>query len=144
MRESLLVIVGEDECLVSYDVTALFTSVPVDESVNIIHDLLSKDTTLSARTKLTPQQITDMLTVCLKTIYFVHDGQFYSQCEGAAMGSLVSPITANLFMEYLETLALSCLHSPPTFYGRYVDDTMVILKRSVVEDFTNHPNSPGY
>ncbi|XP_072025128.1 uncharacterized protein [Amphiura filiformis] len=135
------VIVGEDECLVSYDVTALFTSVPVVESVNIIHDLLTSDTTLFARTKLTPQQITDLLTVCLKTTYFVHDGQFYSQCEGAAMGSPVSPIIANLFMEHLETLALSSFHSPPTFYGRYVDDTMVILKRSVVEDFTNHLNS---
>ncbi|XP_072042470.1 uncharacterized protein [Amphiura filiformis] len=135
------VFVGEDECLVSYDVTALFTSVPVDESVNIIHDLLTSDTTLSARTKLTPQQITDLLTVCLKTTYFVHDGQFYSQCEGAAMGSPVSPIIANLFMEHLETLALSSFHSPPTFYGRYVDDTMVILKRSVVEDFTSHLNS---
>ena len=31
------VIVDEDECLVSYDVTALFTSVSVYESVNLIH-----------------------------------------------------------------------------------------------------------
>ena len=31
------------ECLSSYDVSALFTSVPVDPALNIIRDLLDKD-----------------------------------------------------------------------------------------------------
>ena len=34
-----------DECLVSYDVTALFTSVPMDECLIIVNDLLSADDT---------------------------------------------------------------------------------------------------
>ena len=34
------------ECLSSYDVSALFTSVPVDPALNIIKDLLDKDHTL--------------------------------------------------------------------------------------------------
>ena len=34
------------ECLSSYDVSALFTSVPIDPALNIIKDLLDKDTTL--------------------------------------------------------------------------------------------------
>ena len=33
------------ECLSSYDVSAVFTSVPIDPSLNIIKDLLDKDTT---------------------------------------------------------------------------------------------------
>ena len=33
------------ECLSSYDVTALFTSVPVDPALGIIKDLLEKDHT---------------------------------------------------------------------------------------------------
>ena len=33
------------ECLSSYDVSALFTSVPIDPALNIIKDLLDKDTT---------------------------------------------------------------------------------------------------
>ena len=32
------------ECLSSYDVSALFTSVPIDPALNIIKDLLDKDT----------------------------------------------------------------------------------------------------
>ena len=128
--------INDDECLLSYDMTALFTSVPVDESIRIINDLLVNDTSLNNRTKLSPQQVTD-LRVCLKTTYFKHNGTFYSQCEGAAMGSPVSPIIANLFMENFESLALSSFASTLKFYGRYVDDTMCIIKRSEV-DFTEH------
>ena len=40
------------ECLSSYDVTSLFTSVPIDPALNIIRDLLEKDEELNDRTVL--------------------------------------------------------------------------------------------
>ena len=40
------------ECLSSYDVTALFTSVPIEPALGIIKDLLEKDNTLKERTVL--------------------------------------------------------------------------------------------
>ena len=48
-----------------------------------------------------------LLEFCHKNTYFPFQGQFYEQVEGAAMGSPVSPIVANLYMEYLEQKALS-------------------------------------
>ncbi|XP_072016528.1 uncharacterized protein [Amphiura filiformis] len=104
---------GPDECLVSFDVTALFTCVPVDESLVIVKDLLTADTTLESRTDLSPQQVTDLLSTCLKTTYFVYNDKFYVQREGAAMGSPVSPIIANLFMENFEEKALRSFANPP-------------------------------
>ncbi|XP_069114482.1 uncharacterized protein [Argopecten irradians] len=86
--------------LSSDEFPALFTSIPVQESVRIIRQTLEVDQTLAERTILSPQQITDLLEVCLSTTYSVVDGKFYQQTEGAAMGSLVSPIVANLFMEH--------------------------------------------
>ena len=41
------------------------------------------------------------------------------------MGSPVSPIVANLYMEYYEKKALSTT-STPRLWMRYVDDTFVI------------------
>ena len=41
------------------------------------------------------------------------EGQFYEQVEGAAMGSLVSPIVANLYMEYLEQKGSMHCSPPP-------------------------------
>ena len=101
------------ECLSSYDVSALFTSVPIDPALNIIKDLLDKDTTLKERTVMEVGDIILLLEFCLKNTYFSFQGQFYEQVEGAAMGSPVSPIVANLYMEYLEQKALSTAPHPP-------------------------------
>ena len=95
------------KCLSSYDVSALFTSVPVDPGLNIIKDLLVKDHTLKERTVMTVSDIILLLEFCLKITYFSFQDQFYEQVEGAAMGSPVTPIVANLYMEYLEQKALS-------------------------------------
>ena len=82
-----------------------------------------------------------LLEFCLKNTYFSFQGQFYEQVEGAAMGSPVSPIVANLYMEYLEQKALSTAPHPPKFWGRYVDDTFVIHKEANKQSFLQHINS---
>ena len=103
------------ECLSSYDVSALFTSVPVDPALNIIRDLLDKDHTLKERTVLAVNDIILLLEFCLKNTYSSFQDQFYEQVEGVAMGSPISPIVANLYMEYLEQKALSTAPHPLGF-----------------------------
>ena len=100
------------ECLSSYDVSALFTSVPVDPALNIIKDLLEKDHPLKERTVMGVSDIILLLEFCLKNTYFSFQDQFYEQVECAAIGSPVSPIVANLYMEYLEQKALSTAPTP--------------------------------
>ena len=101
------------ECLSSYDVTSLFTSVPIDPALNIIKDLLEKDEKLNERTVLLVQNIIELLGFCLHNTYFSFQNKFYEQVEGAPMGSLVSPIVANLYMECFERKAIrSAINSP--------------------------------
>ena len=95
------------ECLSSYDVSALFTSVPVDPGLGDIKDLLEKDPILKDRTVFTVNDIILLLKFCLKNPHFSFQDQFYEQVEGVAMGSPVSPFLANLYMEYFEQKALS-------------------------------------
>ena len=106
-------VLGNKQCLSSYDVSALFTSVPIDPALNIINDLLDKDTTLKERTLMEVGDIILLLEFCLKNTYFSFQDQFYEQVEGAAMGSPVSPIVANLYMEYLEQKAPKHCSTPP-------------------------------
>ena len=87
-----------DECMMSFDVESLFTSVPVEPSIQIIKKLLEEDKSLHLRTKMTVNQISCLLDFCLKTTYFSFQGKFFEQVKGAAMGSPISPIVANLFM----------------------------------------------
>ena len=53
------------ECLTSYDVSALFTSVPVDPALRVIKDLLKKDPTLKDRTVIPIEDIILLLEFCL-------------------------------------------------------------------------------
>ena len=129
------------ECLSSYNVSALFTSVPVDPALNIIKDLLEKDHTLKERTVMEISDIILLLEFRLKNTYFSFQDQFYEQVEGAAMGSPVSPILANLYMEYLEQKTLSTVPTPPRFWHRYVDDTFIIHKEANKKGFLQHINS---
>ena len=114
VEQAKQIILEPGDCLSSYDVSALFTSVPIDPALTIIKDLLEKDNTLKERTVMEVSDIILLLEFRLKNTYFSFQGQFYEQVEGAAMGSPVSPIVANLYMEYLEQKALSTCPPPPT------------------------------
>ena len=88
------------KCLCSYDVTALFTLVPVDPALNIIQGLLEQENSLHDRTVLSVQNIIELLGFYLQNTYFFFQGQFHEWVEGVAMGSPVIPILANLYMEH--------------------------------------------
>ena len=100
------------EVISSYDVKALFTSVPVDPAINIVQQILTQDPTLSQRTQMSIPQIVTLLEFCLTNTYFLFQGKYYEQVHGAAMGSPISPLIANLFMEEFEAKALQSAPHP--------------------------------
>ena len=50
-----------DEILVRFDVTSLFTNIPTDEAVDVIHRRLLEDEELEERTPLSPCRIAELL-----------------------------------------------------------------------------------
>ncbi|KAM7378702.1 hypothetical protein PAMP_004307 [Pampus punctatissimus] len=131
-----------DETMVSYDVTSLFTCIPTMEALETVRERLSQDNSLQDRTKLRPEHICQLLDLCLNTTYFQFKGRFYRQKHGCAMGSPVSPIVANLYMEEVERRALNSFKgATPSHWFRYVDDTWVKIKTQEVQAFTEHINS---
>ena len=104
---------------------------------------MEKDPTLKDRTVIGVDDIILLLEFCLKNSYFSFQGQFFEQDEGAAMGSPVSPIVANLYMEYLDQKSPKHCTPPPRFWHRLVDDTFVIHKEVNKQDFLQHINSVG-
>ena len=103
---------GPNEVMVSYDVRALFTSVPIQAALEVIEKLLKEDTGLQDRTSMSTKHIMDLLEFCLRSTYFTYRGKFYEQMEGAAMSSPISPIVANLYMESFELRALQTSLNP--------------------------------
>jgi hypothetical protein len=78
----------------------------------------------------------------LTSTYFCYDGQFYEQTDGVAMGSPLSPVIANFFMEDFERRAIEQATHKPICWYRYVDDTFAIWPhgRERLTDFLDHLN----
>ena len=131
----------EGECIMSYDVAALFTYIPVKPAIEVVKKKLEQDIELHQRTTMSTQNILDLLEFCLCNTYFLFQSHYYEQTQGAAMGSPVSPVLANLYMEFLEDRALSIVVNPPRWWKRFVDYTFVILKKDHKEEFLQHINS---
>ncbi|KAG8444735.1 hypothetical protein GDO86_009779 [Hymenochirus boettgeri] len=82
-----------------------------------------------------------LLDLCLNTTYSKYREKFYMQKHGCAMGSPVSPIVANLYMEEVEKQALNTFKGiAPSHWFRYVDDTWVKIHQKEVQAFTEHIN----
>ncbi len=62
----------------------------------------------------------------MRSTYFQINDEYYEQVEGAAMGSPLSPIVANLFMEEFENKALTTAVVRPKVWLRYVDDVFAV------------------
>ena len=129
------------ESITSFDVKALFTSVPVQPSIHIVQNRLQQDTTLPQRTSMSIPQIISLLEFCLTHTCFLFQGKYYEQVQGAAMGSPISPLIANIFMEEFEVKAFQSFPHPPSLWLRFVDDTFVINKAEDSQDLLQHINS---
>ena len=133
--------IEENETLVSFDVVSLFTSVPTDRVVSLIVDMLSSDDALLTHTPLSIADIKTGLEICFDSTVFSYQNALYRQTFGTPMGSCISPVVANIFMEHIESTALATFHTPPKLWLRYVDDTFCILKSDLIPQFHQHINS---
>ena len=72
----------------------------------------------------------ELLTIATKDQLFQFNGELYEQSEGVAMGSPLGPLMANTFMCSLEE-QLKLRGKLSSYYKRYVDDTLTVMKDEV-------------
>ena len=113
------------DILVSYDVKALFTNVPVDETIQYLVDKAFANNWFNEvyGLDLTKNNLIELLEIATKHQLFQFDGQLYQQIDGVAMGSPLGPFMANALMCSVEE-RLETQEKIPDYYKRYVDDTL--------------------
>jgi len=125
----------DNEITVSFDVESLFTNVPIEDAVKAALQKLENDPSLADHTTLTPAQIADLLNFVLRSTHFQYNRSIYEQREDKAMGSPVSAVIANLYMESFEEQAIATSPYKRRIWKRYVDDTFTVLDRGSVNSF---------
>ena len=135
--------VGKNHEMVSFDVSNLFTNVPLDFTINLILKKVYDKKVI--KTKLKREELKQLLEICTKEMHFTFDGKIYRQSDGVCMGSPLGPVLANVFMVDLEETIVPQLQTLMPTWRRYVDDTLTLVKKGkrneVIATLNNfHPN----
>ena len=89
--------------LISYDVCILFTSIPLKKAIDIDVNLLFEH---NPGLNITKAELKKLSEFALSGTYFLLQGTFYEQIDGAAMGYPLGPVLVNLSVVYYETLQM--------------------------------------
>ena len=86
-----------------------------------------------------------LLTLCTKNVHFTFNNQVYQQKDKVAMGSLLGPVLAGIFMVELETWIVLKLGNMVLNWKRFADDKIASVKNGSIDVIlsklnTFHPN----
>ena len=84
--------------MVSYDATALFPSVPIRDALKHILELLERDANLSAHTKLSPQDIVDLMNICPSSSNFLYNERNHTTNDSGPIDLSLMVTVSQLWM----------------------------------------------
>ena len=135
--------VGKEYEMISFDVSNLFTNVPLELTIDLILKKVYQKKMI--QTKLKKEELKELLELCTKEMHFTFNGKIYQQTDGVCMGSPLGPVLANVFMVHLEDTIVPKLEDCMPTWRRYVDDTFTLVRKGMKEKVINvlnsfHPN----
>ena len=130
--------------MITLDIKDLYVNIPIQETLRITRTIL-----LENNDEHTTKQMITLLEVILQQNYFSFCNNIYQPEKGVSMGSPISNIIAEIFLQNLENSHLKQILDKQniTFYTRYVDDILVIYNTKhtspeIIHSYVNkiHPN----
>ena len=119
--------ISPNEIQTSFDVVKKYPSVPTDEAVAIIIEILNNDTDETRKwTELTVIDIHKLNELCLSTNYFVFDNRLRISENAGPIGLALMVVISEAFLQRLEDGAMLealATNLAPLTYKRYVDDS---------------------
>ena len=124
-----------DEILTQHNdlhmVYALFTNIPLEQTIDIwVEKLFETQDTLVKR--ISKNNICDLLNLATKQSLFTFNNKFYIKIDSVAMGTLIDPIMAHIFLSHYEENWLDkCpIEFKSTFCRRFIDHIFVLFESS--------------
>ena len=130
-------ILDDDKVLDSYDVSSLFTEVPLDDTIDyVIEKIYTHNKLPQLSSKLLFKHLLCNVT---KNTVLSFNGHLHKQIDGCGMANPLSPVLANIFNAKLESDVVQP-YNPP-FYDWYVDDCFSKRKKGKPDDLLERLNS---
>ena len=106
--------------LCSFDISSLFTNVPLAETIEICADALYNDDSMAPSF---PRNIfVELMQLATSSVEFSFNNNMHRQIDGVAMGSPLGPALANIFVGYQEAKLFNIAKRPLLYSG-----TLMIL-----------------
>ena len=86
--------------LVFYDVTSLFTNIPLQETIDIAINLIFNH---NPNLNITRKELKKHFLFATSQTHFIFNSKFYNQIDGVAIGSPLAPVLANIFLGFHES-----------------------------------------
>ena len=124
----------QQKFIVSYDVTSLFTNIPLRETIDTAINLIFNH---NPNLNITRKELKKLFLFATSRTHFIFNSKFYNQIDGVAMGSPLAPVPANIFMGFHKSKWLNeYSFNKPKLCLRYADD--------IVPAFDNEQDSLNF
>ena len=121
----LINVIPGDSKFISFDVSSLFTNVPLEQTLKFLERKLCN---VEFDIPLNHLCLMKLLKLCTKNLYFEFNDEYYEQIYGIPMGNPLSPVLANFFLEHVESEFLPLyVGVKPLLWLRYVDDILCLI-----------------
>ena len=137
--EELKTVSVTNKYMVSYNVTSLFTNIPLEETIHLTIDLSSE---AKPDLKISRKDLQKLFQFATSQTNFLFNGSVYDQVDGVAMDSLLAPILANIFMgNHEKGWIRNYNYGGLLYYKRYVDDIFAVFEtKGHAVSFDNYIN----
>lgn len=123
---------------ITSDISSLYTNIPTSEGIEIISKILYNNSINEINSNIDISIIIYLLKLVLNNNYIYFNGEYYLQINGTAMGTPCAPPYANLYIYTLEQILIQKYKIYLYFYGRLLDDILIICKSSInIIEFNN-------
>ena len=130
---------SKDSLLCTIDVVGLYPNIPHDEGLAAVRKRLDQ----RQDKQISTDSLVELAECVLKHNHFEHNGQFFRQKRGTAIGTKMAPQYAIIFMAELEEKLLENYHLKPEVWWRYIDDIFMVWEHGEesLQEFIKYLNS---
>ena len=112
---------GETSFICSFDISSLFTNVPLSDTIKICADALYRS---EHKSPPFPEEVfIELMETATRSVEFSFDNEMYQQKDGVAMGNPLGPALANIFVGFHEERLFDCDQKAGVYF-RHVGYTL--------------------